>query len=135
MPRFVREHVPREVVRHEQVPASQMWESRIDVDEYALYEATHPAYAVQVVELARMVRRHAASVPATMLDVGSGPGLPTVMLTELFPDTRIDAVEPSRAAFPYLVANAAGRRITVASPNFPAMTAIRWWCRWARHTI
>lgn len=92
---------------------TEAWEARISVDEYALYEAVHPAYAVQMVELGRMVRRYGRALPDSLLDVGSGPGLPTVMLAEMFPGTRIEAVEPSPVAFPHLVRNCSGHAISV----------------------
>lgn len=91
---------------------TEAWEARISVDEYALYEAVHPAYAVQMVELGRMVRRYGRASPDSLLDVGSGPGLPTVMLAEMFPGARIEAVEPSPAAFPHLVRNCSGHAIS-----------------------
>lgn len=99
---------------------TEVWEARISVDEYALFEAVHPAYAVQMVELGRMVRTHCARLPDTVLDVGSGPGLPTVMLAEMFPTARIDAVEPSPAAFPHLLRNAAGHAITAHNTGIGA---------------
>lgn len=114
VPAFVQTHDPELVDGSSPADGSftETWESRISVDEYALYEATHPAYAVQMVELGRMIRSHSTHHPASMLDVGSGPGLPTVMLAEMFPDAHIDAVEPSRAAFPHLRRNTSHRRIT-----------------------
>lgn len=115
VPQFVREHephLPNDGPRPVDGSITETWESRISVDEYALYEATHPAYAVQMVELGRMVRAHYPALPESMLDVGSGPGLPTVMLAEMFPDARIDAVEPSTAAFPHLRRNTSKHRIT-----------------------
>lgn len=90
---------------------TEAFEAQISVDEYAFHEAVHPAYARQVLELARMGRAF-ASPPERMLDVGSGPGLPTIMLTELFPSAHIDAVEPSPCAAEHLRANAAGLPIT-----------------------
>ncbi|MEV5881158.1 class I SAM-dependent methyltransferase [Streptomyces sp. NPDC052020] len=91
---------------------TETWESRISVDEYALFEATHPAYAVQMVELGRMVRTYSRQLADSILDVGSGPGLSTVMLAEMFPDAEIDAVEPSKAAFPHLLRNTSRHHIT-----------------------
>ncbi|MFF8960273.1 class I SAM-dependent methyltransferase [Streptomyces sp. NPDC014894] len=104
---------------------TEVWEARISVDEYALFEAVHPAYAVQMVELGRMVRAHCPAPPDRVLDVGSGPGLPTVMLAEMFPDARIDAVEPSRAAFPHLLRNVAGHAITAYNAGITDFTGRR----------
>jgi SAM-dependent methyltransferase len=86
---------------------SERFEDRIDVDEYAFYEAVHPAYGRQVLELAVMVTAQGVN-PCTLLDVGSGPGLPTIMLHELFPAARVDAVEPCPAAFFHLRRNISG---------------------------
>lgn len=93
------------------VSGSQAWEARIDVDGYAFYEATHPGYAEQVHVMAEFIRRFSGD-PAHILDIGSGAGLPTVMLSELFPQTRLDAVEPSTTAFAHLSQAVAGRCIT-----------------------
>ncbi|UQA92343.1 class I SAM-dependent methyltransferase [Streptomyces halobius] len=120
VPQFVRDHEPHlepngpaaTSVRPVDGRFTETWESRISVDEYALFEATHPAYAVQMVELGRMVRTHSRQRADSILDVGSGPGLPTVMLAEMFPDADIDAVEPSAAAFPHLLRNTSRHRIT-----------------------
>src|SRR5262245_26746120 len=85
VPRFVRDHDPSLVtgVQPRDGTFTQAWESRISVDEYALFEAVHPAYASQVVALAEMARRHAVEEPDRIVDVGSGPGLPTIMVSEL----------------------------------------------------
>ncbi|MBH1937515.1 class I SAM-dependent methyltransferase [Streptomyces sp. AV19] len=115
VPRFVQDYDPGPGTSGEQPAdgtATEAWEARISVDEYSFFEAVHPGYAVQMVELGRMILAHAPRLPDRILDVGSGPGLPTVMLAELFPDALVDAVEPSPAAFPFLARNTAGRRIT-----------------------
>lgn len=97
---------------------TESFEAQISVDEYACHEAVHPGYAEQVLELARMAR---AFVPPAerLLDVGSGPGLPTIMLTELFPSAQVTAVEPSPVAFEHLRANVAGLPVT------PTMAAVQ----------
>jgi SAM-dependent methyltransferase len=91
---------------------TEVWESRITVDEYALFESTHPAYGAQMVSIYELARENLSSPPESLLEVGSGPGLPTLMLAELFPNAHIDAIEPSRAAFPHLVRNTAGMKVT-----------------------
>lgn len=134
VPQFVRDHDPRGTAgasgRGGGVPRgdgtfTEVWEARISVDEYALFEAVHPGYAVQMVELGRMVLAHCRSLPVAVLDVGSGPGLPTVMLAEMFPDARIDAVEPSPAAFPHLLRNTSGHSVTAHRTGITDFTGPR----------
>jgi biotin carboxylase len=114
VPRFVREYRPHQV---EQVDTpddarwTQRWEARISVDEYAFYEAVHPGYGSQVYVAASQLARHARLPVDRILDIGSGPGLPTIMFTELFPDAPVCAVEPSPVAYRHLAANCAGRTI------------------------
>jgi SAM-dependent methyltransferase len=115
VPQFVIDHAPLNPPGEPGTARSrsftEVFEARISVDEYALYEATHPGYALQTVVIGQAIRRFRDGDPDRILDVGSGPGLPTVMLAELFPKSHIDAVEPSEAAFPYLCRNSVGYRI------------------------
>lgn len=116
VPAFVRRQPVPEMTDptlHDGVAGSftEVWEARISVDDYAMFEATHPAYGAQMAVAFRLARKHLTVAPQRVLDVGSGPGLPTLMLAELFPDAEIDAVEPSAAAFPHLVRNVIGKNI------------------------
>lgn len=121
VPRFVIDHQPlrsRGVAHGPQDESfTEVWEARVSVDEYALYEATHPGYAAQALATGQTIRRFFGGGPDRILDVGSGPGLPTVMLAEIFPKSHIDAVEPSEAAFPHLCRNSIGFRIKPHNVN------------------
>lgn len=121
VPQFVIDHQPlgtRGVARGPQDESfTEVWESRVSVDEYALYEATHPGYAAQALATGQTIRRFFGGAPDRILDVGSGPGLPTVMLAEIFPKSHIDAIEPSEAAFPHLCRNSIGFRIKPHNVN------------------
>ncbi len=113
VPRFVRDDDPDADAERVSSgsPTDDVWESRISVDEYALFEATHPAYAVQVLALAHMVRQFLGHDPTAAVDIGPGPGLTTIMFAELFPVTTIDAVDPSPSSFRHLVRSVGGHRI------------------------
>lgn len=92
--------------------------SRIDVDQYDAYELLHPAYARQVVAMAEDLKEFAGMSESTaVIDVGSGPGIPLLMLHELFPATRFLAIEPDDMAFAYL------QRNTQAYPQIEAQRA------------
>lgn len=86
--------------------------SRIDVDDYDAFELLHPAYARQVVAMAEDVQQflpaHARSDARSALDVGTGPGVPLLMLQELLPAQRFIAIEPDPKAFAYLQHNLRG---------------------------
>lgn len=78
------------------------FEDRINVDAYAAYELVHPAYAKQAVAIANELQGHLGSATASIIDVGTGPGLPLKMLLELLPELNVTAVDPSDAAFHHL---------------------------------
>ncbi|MFM0068708.1 helix-turn-helix domain-containing protein [Paraburkholderia aspalathi] len=83
--------------------------SRIDVHHYDAYEILHPGYARQVVALAQDIAELASAPTAeSVLDVGSGPGIPLLMLRELHPTLRYVAIEPDPVAFACLEANLLG---------------------------
>ncbi|WP_337878101.1 helix-turn-helix domain-containing protein [Caldimonas sp.] len=74
--------------------------SRIDVEQYDAFELLHPAYARQVVAAAQDIASAASAPPSGLvIDVGSGPGLPLLMLRELHPSLEFLAVEPDEAAY------------------------------------
>ncbi|HST47611.1 methyltransferase domain-containing protein [Jatrophihabitans sp.] len=136
VPRFVREHRPGQF-EQAGTPGdarwTQRWEDRISVEEYAFYEAVHPGYGSQVYVAASQLARHARLPADRILDIGSGPGLPTIMFTELFPDAAVCAVEPSPVAYRHLAANCAGRTIEPAHADiadfrsaraFPAIVSV-----------
>lgn len=83
--------------------------SRIDVEHYDAFELLHPAYARQVVAAAQDIASFAPPLPRWQaVDVGSGPGLPLLMLRELHPQGRFLAVEPDEAAYACLRRNTQG---------------------------
>ncbi|WP_455809736.1 methyltransferase domain-containing protein [Pseudomonas koreensis] len=78
------------------------FEDRINVDAYAAYELVHPAYAKQAVAIANELQSYLAGAPASIIDVGTGPGLPLKMVLELLPELNVTAVDPSSVAFHHL---------------------------------
>lgn len=79
-----------------------MFEDRISVDDYAAYELVHPAYAKQAVAVATELQTHLETPAASIIDVGTGPGLPLKMILEMLPSLQVTAVDPSRVAFAHL---------------------------------
>ena len=77
---------------------------RIDVDNYNVFELLHPAYARQIVAVAQHVTA-STDLSISAVDVGTGPGLPLVMLTELLQDVVWTAIEPDETAFAHLEDN------------------------------
>lgn len=104
--------------------ASPMFEDRIEVSAYHVFELLHPAYARQPVALAELALRYLrpGQAPISCLDVGTGPGLPTLMLLELLPGLQVTAVEPSSLVFMYLQRNIAragqAAKLTAYNANF-----------------
>jgi SAM-dependent methyltransferase len=97
-----------------------LFENRIDVDTYCLYELVHPAYAQQTVVMASMLAKRidtSMEKPAISVDVGSGPGTNLLMFIDLFKNIQVDAVEPSPAAYVHLQEN------TVDLPNVNSVRA------------
>ena len=85
--------------------------SRIDVAHHNAYELLHPAYARQVVAMAQDIQEFVPQAETLQtLDVGTGPGLPLLMLKELLPHLQTLAVEPDPVAFGCLVHNVRGHR-------------------------
>jgi transcriptional regulator with XRE-family HTH domain/SAM-dependent methyltransferase len=83
--------------------------SRINVDHYDAFELLHPAYARQVVAIAQDIYEFSGPAGITdVLDVGTGPGVPLLMLRELLPRTRFTAIEPDEVAIGCLRSNIRG---------------------------
>ncbi len=101
----------RLVVKEGETGDTPRFEDRIDVHDYSAFELVHPAYARQVVllagEILKRLDKHEERVRC--LDVGTGLGLPLLMLLELCPQLQVTAIEPSPTSFAYLVQNFAGR--------------------------
>ena len=81
-----------------------LFEDRINVHSYNAYELLHPGYARQTLVAGKMLLKHGDG-SNTILDMGTGPGLPLLMLLDLIPDLNVTAVEPSPTAFAYLKKN------------------------------
>jgi len=77
---------------------------RIDVGNYNVFELLHPAYARQIVALAQDVAV-SGDQSDHAVDVGTGPGLPLLMLAELLQGVSWTAIEPDETAFRYLKEN------------------------------
>lgn len=86
----------------------EAFSSRIQVEHYDAFELLHPAYARQVVAMAQDITAFlpdALTVPLQTIDVGTGPGVPLLMLHELLPELRFLAVEPDPVAYACLQIN------------------------------
>ncbi|QSJ15214.1 class I SAM-dependent methyltransferase [Nostoc sp. UHCC 0702] len=81
-----------------------LFEDRIDVHSYNFFEYVHPAYARQVVTMARFIRE-LSTEPGQIIDVGTGTGAALAILLDLIPSLEVLAVEPSPLAFQYLKNN------------------------------
>lgn len=99
----------RLTVNEEAESESPLFEDRINVHAYNAYELVHPAYSRQVVLLAgEILKRFGESGdPVSCLDIGTGAGLPLLMLLELCPHLHVTAIEPSPTSFAYLTRNLA----------------------------
>lgn len=89
----------------------ESFSSRIQVDHYDAFELLHPAYARQVVAMVEDIAEfNAAAMKASaqIIDVGTGPGVPLLMLRELLPQLQVLAVEPDPVAFACLQMNTEG---------------------------
>lgn len=77
--------------------------SRIQVENYDAFELLHPAYARQAVAMAQDIVEFTRS--RRTVDVGTGPGIPLLMLLELLPEMVALAVEPDPVAYACLERN------------------------------
>ncbi len=85
------------------LPADSAFSSRINVDHYDAFELLHPAYARQVVAIAQDIYEFSGPTGVShILDVGTGPGIPLLMLREMLPGIRFTAIEPDEVAIGYL---------------------------------
>lgn len=86
--------------------ADLMFEDKIDVCAYNFFEAVHPSYSKQTIVTARFIKQYCLPSGLDLdwecIDVGSGPGLPLLMLLEMFPHLNATAIEPSKVAYKYL---------------------------------
>ncbi|RCX10531.1 methyltransferase family protein [Anaerobacterium chartisolvens] len=102
-----------------------MFEDRIDVYSYNFFEIVHPAYARQCVALAYYLNKYIgaeAGDEIRCIDVGTGPGIPLIMMLEMLPNLKVQAIEPSEAAFEYLRENIKGdRRVNCEKIDFLEM--------------
>lgn len=100
-------HSPGKMIQQSNIHiADQSFSSRIDVNHYDSFELLHPAYARQVVAIAEDIERYLGRrTPEHAIDVGTGPGIPLLMLHELHPHIRFLAIEPDEIAFACLVEN------------------------------
>ncbi|NDL66039.1 methyltransferase domain-containing protein [Acerihabitans arboris] len=89
-----------ELTKHPSIEDRVLFEDRINVDSYDAYEIVHPAYGRQVLAIAPFLRDFSSS--PSVLDIGTGPGLPLYMLLELCPDMAVTAIDPSKKAFNHL---------------------------------
>lgn len=88
---------------------SGAFSSRINVEHYDAFELLHPAYARQVVAVAEDIYTFSKTVDSTeVLDVGTGPGVPLLMLHEMLPEYNFAAIEPDDVAISCLQANIQG---------------------------
>lgn len=101
--------------QHGMVPApsgeqtGDSFSSRINVAHYDAYELLHPAYARQVVAVAEDIATFAnPQEGSVVVDVGTGPGVPLLMLHELHPALHFMAIEPDHQAFACLQDNLRG---------------------------
>ena len=88
---------------------SPKFEDRIDVSAYNFFEIVHPSYSKQTVATASFIQRYGDREQLKrrpqFIDVGSGPGLPLLMLLEMLPHLKATAIEPSEIAYNYLCRN------------------------------
>ena len=81
-----------------------LFEDRINVHSYNAYELLHPGYARQTLVAGEMLLKY-SNGSKNILDMGTGPGLPLLMLLDLIPDLNVTAIEPNPTAFAYLKKN------------------------------
>ncbi len=97
---------PRKTCSPDKPCDERSFSSRIHVESYNAYELLHPAYARQVVAVAEDLAEFISDGEEhNIIDVGTGPGMPLIMLQELFPEKTYFAIEPDAKAFSCLEQN------------------------------
>lgn len=102
-------HLAQRKMKPLRVNDDEAFSSRINVEHYDAFELLHPAYARQVVAMAQDILEFSESTDSFhTIDIGTGPGVPLLMLHELLPNLHVLAVEPDDTAFACLAENTRG---------------------------
>jgi transcriptional regulator with XRE-family HTH domain/SAM-dependent methyltransferase len=102
-------HLTQREMKPLQVNDDEAFSSRINVEHYDAFELLHPAYARQVVAMAQDILEFSESIDSFhAIDIGTGTGVPLLMLHELLPNLQVLAVEPDDTAFACLAENTRG---------------------------
>lgn len=108
MPSQLKHLSSRELSSHS-IADDGAFSSRINVEHYDAFELLHPAYARQVVVVAEDIYTFLQPTDITaVVDVGTGPGVPLLMLREMLPGRSFVAIEPDDVAIGCLMANLQG---------------------------
>ncbi|MCK5895603.1 MAG: helix-turn-helix domain-containing protein [Cocleimonas sp.] len=89
----------------------------IGVDRYNPYITLQPGYARQILVMGEMLLKYGNGHRQT-LNIGTGSGLPLLMLLDIIPDLVITAIEPNPAAFAYLQTHTQNADVTLQCNDF-----------------